>query len=235
MPILPCARHVGRLLILLIAVTGAAGLGFWHGRQGPRLRRATEHDALLSVAVDDVRHARIPLPPPKLIRARGDELRIAAEATPGGPLYNPRKMLRVLGARDLFENEPRSESWAPTVESWLAGHIAEDLKAQVGADAAVTVECRTATCRIVISENTDFGTALGLIEGMYTPSASSSDSAARSLYFVYGPGERGPHSTVRVGDSSGTIAELQRIRGNRLRASSSATCTSLQGGGYVCR
>ena len=228
-----------RFMVSAAVVSAAAAAGFLQGRGERRpASNSVGHAQAASgaptpAAMGTPRGARSQNPPKLTVRNhRDEEGRIELETTPGSPGYNPRKMIRVMGAWELFAVEPRLESWAPRVEQWLEAHIKEDFKNLLGLDAAGTVECRTATCRISIPREVNFAAARGLLETYYTPSASSADSAERAMYFVYGPGESGPHSKVPVGNPDASIAAMEHIRSVKL---SSPACNKTPGNPNSCR
>jgi hypothetical protein len=88
--------------------------------------------------------------PPGIAKLRSEAMkdRHKVSTDPRHPAYDPRK-LALLGknAFDLYESEPRVESWASAIEGLLQPVVEERVKNVPGAK-VVAIDCRTSSCAV---------------------------------------------------------------------------------------
>ena len=81
----------------------------------------------------------------------------SVERDPRSPQYDAARLLDMLhvGARDIFEAEPRDETWASKREHEIVAAAIEDLKMK-DPDVSLTAECHTGICRVRIGSKDSF-------------------------------------------------------------------------------
>src|SRR4051794_25440104 len=102
---------------------------------------------------DGPRASRRPPPP----RYTNETKRAPIQNDPLRPGYDSAKLLQAaeVDPRKIFGAEPRDDSWAPAAEQTLRSGLERDLAA-TGVPAEIrNMECRTATCRVVIQADSD--------------------------------------------------------------------------------
>jgi hypothetical protein len=75
------------------------------------------------------------------------------EEDPTAPDYNPVMLARLLErpSREVFAAEPRDDAWAADFEAALWSLVDADLAEDVPQASVEAIECRTSSCRVVVS------------------------------------------------------------------------------------
>jgi hypothetical protein len=84
--------------------------------------------------------------PPKLKVAPGRQGDVVLDAR--APGYDPTRLSNIFSAGQIFEAEPRDETWARRVEASIGQEIVSDLQSLLPELSGLNFECRTRTCRL---------------------------------------------------------------------------------------
>jgi hypothetical protein len=117
------------------------------------------------------------IPPPATLGApsRHDQ---TLELHPDAPGYDPSRFAGVIALSTVFDREPRVERWAKPMETYLADRIGTELARLIPGVALRHVECRTATCAVMLDRIAgDVGAAVKpavvrqMLAVLYSPAA----------------------------------------------------------------
>ena len=72
----------------------------------------------------------------------------ALQTNPSQPDYDPTRFKGIVKLSDVYQREPRNESWAGTVESHLTRGLGADLAKVLPGVTIEPVECRSTMCRV---------------------------------------------------------------------------------------
>jgi hypothetical protein len=136
------------------------------------------------------------------------------------PGYEPDRLASVMSVRDIFNQEPRDENWAPAVETWLTSGQRDDMRALIGKDFGLRNECRTTICRLswdvpegssiqdfIAIKNTFSSLVSVLYQGVMTEPSSKPE-----IYIIYAGGI----SNIPMGEPEALFAELRKRRAGKL-------------------
>ncbi len=152
------------------------------------------------------------LPPPEFTPG-GQPAEV--ETVPGSPFYDPTRLMAIMSANAIFEQEPRVTPWAQTMESSLQSQLARELPTLVPGATLVSVECKTTTCKVTWqpTSTSDNGKLHMFMKALYMGSGAGSGSARNEIVLVYGGGTM---SKINVSDARNIVSALPEIRKRRL-------------------
>jgi hypothetical protein len=170
-------------------------------------KRATGHVAVTSAS--ESRQA-IAGNPPRFAVAAPPKI----ELRPGAPGYNPSRFLALMPARDVFEQEPRRESWAKPIENWFTETVAKDF-ANIKSLRNLRVECRTSSCRFQWEDAGDDNRRIArLIRVLYNVGGGGAEKHEVTLMLQ----GAGLVAGISPDDPQGAIAAVKARRDEQIRA-----------------
>ncbi len=135
------------------------------------------------------------------------------ETVVGRPGYDPQKLMAVVPTADLFAQEPRDESWAPQVETWLQTAMATDF-APLASIKNVTTECKSTVCKVSWrtegpKNRVEREALVRMLSVLYGSSGGGGGKQPNELILVYGNGSQGE---TPKGDAKALIAIIEQRR-----------------------
>jgi hypothetical protein len=137
---------------------------------------------------------------------------------PGQPGYDPAHLARFVGIEALFQQEPRDESWAGSVERAIPGLAGRDTERILRGFRVTSVECRTTVCRLtwdVLPEMAE--RAKGVVRFLVPGSTGGLRGTPPVYYFALAGAANPWYRGLRPGDPGGTLAALKTARQELLR------------------
>jgi hypothetical protein len=128
------------LLILLPMACGVSLALLWAWRQAPSSAAPQPGDLTRPHPTAPQHAASVPRFSPT---SSGD----LPELVPGRPGYDPARLIGIIRAREIFDQEPRDERWASAVEERLNHSVQAEVAQLVPDLGKIHIECRTSTCK----------------------------------------------------------------------------------------
>jgi hypothetical protein len=131
-----------------------------------------------------------------------DDPPLAVETVPGRPDYDPMRFRLVVHTRDIFAQEPRSNSWSATIEQNLQPMLARDLKEMVPAVTDIAIECRTSICKFTWQGPAELNLQIStIVRALYGGAGGAHGQTPNEFYAVFRGGfiglEDDPEAVIR--------------------------------------